>query len=441
MDFLDVNIIIHWLNNTIELLPRVCVAMIAAYVAMRITALRRALNGTHKRWQYRVITVFFFGLLAIIGTHSGLRVDIHQGGAIINWTTSGVSFSLQPSHAIIGFRDLMVLTAGLFGGPWGGFCAGLLAGADRFFMGGFAGTVSAIATVLQGLGAGLSRQFWPQWTTTAKGILIISLLGTLLQKLLLFTFVQPHADAIALVRETVIPVLLVNSLGCLLFMVVMKDLERDRLKIEAQRAELRALHAQVEPHFLNNTLNAIHTLIGINPNTAADYVVKLARFLDNTRKNAGANSITLGQELSQLRQYMAFQNLRFPDKFHFHDEIPVCLSDFRIPPRSLQTLVENALIHGMRGLKKTMAITLTGEDNGQAMRLSIIDNGCGIAPGRLQELCKSPVQSEQGSGNALHQMNQSLNLAFNGRAKLDIQSQLGKGTKVILTLPKRSEPW
>jgi LytS/YehU family sensor histidine kinase len=441
MDFLDINILIHWLNNTIELLPRVCVAMIAAYVAMRVTALRRALNGTHKRWQYRIITVFFFGLLAIIGTHSGLRVDIHQGGAIINWTTSGVSFSLQPSHAIIGFRDLMVLTAGLFGGPWVGLGAGLLAGADRFFMGGFAGTVSAIATVLQGLGAGLSRQFWPQWTTTAKGILIISVLGTLLQKLLLFTFVQPHADAIALVRETVIPVLLVNSLGCLLFMLVMKDLERDRLKIEAQRAELRALHAQVEPHFLNNTLNAIHTLISVDPSAASSYVVKLARFLDNTRLTASANSITLEQELSQLRQYLDFQNLRFPGKFSFHEEIPASLLGCRIPPRSLQTLAENALIHGLRGQMKTMQIHIEGEDFGKTLQLRVIDNGCGIAPERLQELGKQPVQSEQGNGSALLQMSQSLNLAFNGAAKLDIQSQLGAGTKVVLDLPKRSKSW
>lgn len=100
----------------------------------------------------------------------------------------------------------MVLTAGLFGGPWVGLGAGLLAGSERYFLGGFACTVSAIATGLQDLGAGLSRQFWPQWTTTAKGILVVSVLGTALQKLLLFNFVQPHGDAIALVRETIFPV-------------------------------------------------------------------------------------------------------------------------------------------------------------------------------------------------------------------------------------------
>jgi LytS/YehU family sensor histidine kinase len=262
-----------------------------------------------------------------------------------------------------------------------------------------------------------------------------------LQKLLLFNFVLPHADAIALVRETVIPVLLVNSLGCLLFLVVMNDLERDRLRIEAQQAELRALHAQVEPHFLNNTLNAIHTLIGMEPKTASEYVIKLARFLDNTRQTACNNSIALGQELAQLRHYLDFQNLRFPEKFLFHEEIPDNLLACRIPPRSLQTLAENALIHGLRGQTETLEIRIKGEDHGGKMMLSVIDNGCGISPERLKELGKQPVQSQQGSGSALYQLGQSLNLAYDGRANLVIQSRPEKGTEVMLTLPKRTKPW
>lgn len=96
MAFLDIEILFHWFNNTIELLQRVCVVTMAAYMSMRVTALRRALNGTQLRWQYGLIAVIFFGLLAIIGTHSGRIVDVHQGGSIINWTLD-ISFSLQQS--------------------------------------------------------------------------------------------------------------------------------------------------------------------------------------------------------------------------------------------------------------------------------------------------------------------------------------------------------
>lgn len=434
-------IVLHWLNNALELLQRVCVVMMAACVSMRVTLLRRALSSIQTCWQYQLGTAIFFGLLAIIGTHSGLIVDVHNDGAIIKWA-SKIASPLKQSHAIIGFRDLMALTAGLFGGPWVGLGAGLMAGAERYALGGYAGTVSAIATVLQGVGAGLSRHFWPQWTVTAQGILVVSVIGTCLQKLLLFSFIHPHSDAVALVSETFVPVLVVNTLGCLLFFVVMKDLGSDQLKIDAQQAQLCALQAQVEPHFLNNTLNAIQTLISIDPKTASEYVAKLARFMDNTRQSASANSIPLAEELTQLKYYLDFQNLRFPGKFRFYNDVPESLMTCHISPRSLQTLAENSLIHGRRGKEGVLDITIKAVDYGEMMQLSVLDNGYGISPERVEQLGKQQVKSEhEGGGTALYQLSQSLNLAFNGRAKLEIHSQLGTGTEVILKLPKRSKSW
>jgi two-component system sensor histidine kinase LytS len=115
---------------------------------------------------------------------------------------------------------------------------------------------------------------------------------------------------------------------------------------------------------------------------------------------------------------------------------------YHIAPRSLQTLAENALIHGRRGKTDILDITIKGMDYGEMMQLSVLDNGYGISPERVEQLGKQPVKSErEGGGTALHQLSQSLDLAFNGRAKLDIHSQLGAGTEVILKLPKRSKPW
>jgi LytS/YehU family sensor histidine kinase len=426
-------IFLHWLNNALELLQRVCVVMMAACVSMRVSFLRRALSNINTCWQYQLCTAVFFGILAIFGTHSGLIVDVRQGGAIIDWA-SGFVAPLRQSYAIIGFRDLLVLAAGLFGGPWVGLGAGLLAGGERYHLGGFAGTVSAMATILQGLGAGLSRQFYPKWTITVKGILVVSILGTCLQKLMLFSFIQPHSDAIALVRETVVPVLIVNSLGCLLFFMVMKELDSDRLKMEKQQAELRALHAQVEPHFLNNTFIAIQDLIDTTPETATEFV-------NSTRENASANAIPLATELKQLKCYLDFQNLRFPNKFRLIDEIPDNLLMYHIAPRSLQTLTENALLHGRRGKEGILDITLRGVDNGESLQLCVQDNGAGISPERLAQLGKQVVKSERGGGSALYQLTESLNLTFDGHATLTLHSELSAGTQVILQLPKRSKPW
>jgi LytS/YehU family sensor histidine kinase len=439
MDFLNEGYFVDLLNNALELLERVCVVLMVAFVSMRVTFLRRALSNVNACWQYQLCTAVFFGVLAVIGTHSGLIVDINQGGKIIEWV-SGFK-AIEDSYAIFGFRDLLIQAAGLFGGPWVGLGAGLLAGWERYDVGGFAGIGGGAATVLQGLSAGLARRFWPEWTVTIKGVLIVSILSTCLQQLVLLCLIESHANAVALVKNLFPLILPVNSLGCLLFFMVIKDLDSDRLKLQAQQSELRALHAQIEPHFLNNTLNAIQTLIRKDPNTAAEYVAKLARFMDSTRQTACANAIPLAEEVAQLKYYLDFQSLRFPGKLRLMVEIPDNLMGCYILPRSLQTLAENTLLHGRRGKEGLLEITLKAADHGDSLQLSVQDNGCGISPERLEQLGKQIVQSDRGGGSALYQMCESLNLAFDGRAALEIRSQLGINTVVLLTLPKRSKAW
>jgi two-component system, LytTR family, sensor histidine kinase LytS len=223
----------YWLDNTAQLLQRVCVVLMAAYITIRMEWLRYALRGDSSQWRNRLISSVFFGVFAIIGTHSGFLLDMHHVGKHIAWPTD-FSDALKHSQAVIGFRDLMVLAAGLTGGPWVGFVAGFLAGFERYLLGGFAGDASAFATLIQGLWAGLVFQHRPHWATGLIGASVIALTGTAMQKLILLVWVQPQADALTLVLETTLPVAFVNTLGVLLFLSVMQDLERDRLKNQAQ---------------------------------------------------------------------------------------------------------------------------------------------------------------------------------------------------------------
>lgn len=438
--FYPADMLFHWLDNTAQLSQRVCVVLIAAHVSIRIEWLRQALQGGARQWRNRLICSVFFGVFAIIGTHSGFLLDVHQVGKRIAWP-GDLADALKHSQAVIGFRDLMVLAAGLTGGPWIGFGAGLLAGWERYLLGGFAGAASAFATVLQGLWAGWAFCWRPQWAISMRGAGFIALTGTLLQKLILLVWVQPYSDAQTLVLETAIPVAVVNTLGVVLFLFVMQDLERDRLGSQAQRAELRALNAQIEPHFMNNTLNAIKALIRRDPEAASQYVVKLARFLDDTRRSVGANSIALQQELAQVERYLEFQHLRFPDAFQFQRNISPQLLNCQLPPRCLQTLTENALLHGMQGRIRPLKIDIIGVDHGQTFTLRVSDNGKGIPAQQLPELGKRPVESANGNGSALYHLRQSLKLAFPRQSTLNINSWEGHGTEVILTIPKRSTPW
>lgn len=430
----------HWLDNTAQLSQRVCVVLMAAYVSIRMEWLRQALRGDLYQWRNRLVSATFFAVFAIIGTHSGFLLDVHQVGKHIAWPAD-LSDALKHSQAVIGFRDLMVLAAGLTGGPWVGLGAGFLAGFERYLLGGFAGEASAFATVVQGLWAGLVFQRRPHWATSLIGASVITLLGTVMQKLILLVWVKPYADAVTLVLETSLPVAVVNTLGVLLFLFVMQDLERDRLKNQAQQAELRALNAQIEPHFMNNTLNAIKALIRRDPEVASQYVVKLARFLDDTRRNVGANSISLHQELAQVERYLDFQTLRFPDAFHFQRNVSPQLLNCQLPPRCLQTLTENALLHGMLGRPGPLKIDIIGVDHGDTFTVRVSDSGIGIPAQRLAELGKRPLESPNGNGSALYHLRQSLKLAFPRQSTMTINSWEGHGTEVILTLPKRTTPW
>ncbi|MCI0668527.1 MAG: histidine kinase [Methylococcaceae bacterium] len=437
MDSLDLPL--NWLNYTLLLVQRLCVVVTAAFASIRLEWLRRALRGADTEWRYRLVAIAVFGLLGIVGTHSGFIFDRRLGVRIDD--TLRIGDALKESEAIVGFRDSMVLAAGLIAGPWVGFGAGVVSGWERYTAGGFAAGASGSATVLIGIIAGLARRIRPNWGESPLGALLVALLGTILQRILVLAMVEPFDVAMNLAREISVPVTILNCLACVLFIAIVRDLDRERLEQLAHQAELRAWQARVEPHFLNNTLNAIKSLIRLDPDRARTYLVKLGEFFNETRGYAGENSVTLGQELTQLRRYLDFQTLRFVDALRFTEDVPVALHACRIPPRSLQTLVENALTHGFPAAAGIFELHIEAEERNRRLALTVRDNGSGITEERLEDLGTRPVFSKHGSGQGLYQLAQSLLLAFGSRASLRIESRPGAGTQVTLTLPTTREPW
>jgi len=440
MNPISIDLLLHWLDNTPVLLQRACVVIVITYVAIRLTWFRQALRGSAKHWRCRFITAVFLGGLAIIGTHLGIVVDASRNGILAEGVDK-LPGGLQQLQAILSFRDMTTISAGLIAGPWVGLGVGLIAGGERYLLGGFVGLSSGLATVVLGLGSGLARQYWSK-ALQPPGTVTVALIATAIQKAMVVFLSDPRSVAYATILETVIPETIVNCVGCLLFLSVIKDLERESLIAQAQQSELRALQAQIEPHFINNVLNGINALINDNnPTNASAFVIKLARFLDETRETAKANSITLKEELTRAEKYLELQRLRFPEAFSFHYQIPSdCLSCY-LPPHCLLTLIINAFLHGRRGQSECLAITINAKNSNNWIVIDIADNGSGIVEDQLKSLGKQPVISERGSGNGLYQLNESLKLAFNGVARMDIESQLDSGTKVTLTLPKREKSW
>ncbi len=204
---------------------------------------------------------------------------------------------------------------------------------------------------------------------------------------------------------------------------------------ELNDTQLRMLQAQLNPHFLYNTLDTMKWL-GV-----AHHVPQIAELASNLAiilraGISGDEIITLEQELELIDRYLAIQSIRFEDRFTCEIDIPEEFQSCLIPKMVLQPLVENAIIHGVAD-KNDGYIKLWAEARDGDLFLSVSDNGCGIPPGQLADLNRRPERepSSRGSHLGLFNVNSIIRLHFGEPYGLSIQSRPGEGCCATLRLP------
>lgn len=202
-----------------------------------------------------------------------------------------------------------------------------------------------------------------------------------------------------------------------------------------REAEIKALQAQINPHFLFNSLNTIVSLVRTKPDLARKLLIQLGYFF-RQNLNASLNQfVTLKQELDHTRAYLDIEQARFTERLGVHFEITRPMENLQLPPLTLQPLVENGIRHGLKGLEKTGEIHIhVSEYEGYAL-ISVKDNGVGIPPERVEELLRRPIQSQVGTGIALYNVNQRLVYYFGEEASLHIESKLNQGTCIWFKVP------
>src|SRR5918999_4970059 len=147
------NVLVLGLTWTLQLLQQVSMVVVAVLIALRMGWLRAAVYGVRRSAWHTLITVCLFTVLAVIGTHSGIVVNTDRG-AIGAWPAT-LPTRLADTEAVINFRDLFVIAAGLIGGPLCGSIVGVLAGLERYGLGGLSAAACAVSTVFTGVGGGL----------------------------------------------------------------------------------------------------------------------------------------------------------------------------------------------------------------------------------------------------------------------------------------------
>lgn len=217
-----------------------------------------------------------------------------------------------------------------------------------------------------------------------------------------------------------------------------RELE-ERIRL-LKRAQALALQAQINPHFLHNTLDAINwramRLTG-GKNEASEMISKLAAMLRYALEDSGT-LVTLGEELENVRTYLELQALRYKDRFRVAWEVEEGLSSLYVMKLTLQPIVENAIYHGLKPIEGKGVITLSAHAAGSKINLSVVDNGAGIDTKTLLELREDlndvlSIKEEKHIG--LLNVHQRIRLFFGDAYGVSIVSEVGRGTSVTVTLP------
>jgi Histidine kinase len=148
-----------------------------------------------------------------------------------------------------------------------------------------------------------------------------------------------------------------------------------RLELALREAELRALEAQINPHFLFNCLNSIRALVLENPPLAQDMLTRLANILRFNLHRDLMHTIPLADELEAVRDYLALEKVRFEERLRVEFAIGTGAAEARVPPMVLQTLVENALKHGIARLPEGGKLAIRAAMDGDTLRLEVENTG------------------------------------------------------------------
>ena len=226
-----------------------------------------------------------------------------------------------------------------------------------------------------------------------------------------------------------------------------KDIARliENVKKEQEQKkemEIRALQAQIMPHFLYNTLNSIKSLINTGRTREASEMLVAFISLLRISVDTTEECITLYEEISYLRHYILIMNVRYSQSIQLAVDVDERLLRYKLPKFILQPVVENSIIHGYEWGQKEVVpvIEVLVRQKKESIILTIADNGSGIPPEKLEEL-KRGIETEKKdrrfSRIGISNIAGRLRLLYGEEYGICVESEMGKGTRVTITIPKR----
>jgi len=205
-------------------------------------------------------------------------------------------------------------------------------------------------------------------------------------------------------------------------MIKDEKIKRTTMEKESVLANLRMLQAQIEPHFLFNTLSNILSLIDTRPDKGKSMLLDLTKYLRTSLSRTMPETTTLSQEISMMEAYLNIQKIRMDERLNYKIEVPDHIGQYSLPPMLLQPLVENAVKHGLEPKVDGGEITITATEKNNLLTVEVADTGLGFS-------------DFDKSGVGIANVRERLALLFGERGRLTMEENKPHGVRAIMEVP------
>jgi len=355
-----------------------------------------------------------------------------RGTALLVFFLLGFVEEVTFSHAgWINERIVSVCAAGLLAGPWVGLAVSVFVTWLAVVHDGLPLGSIAISMTCGALAGGCLYRWRPKVAQQPiTGFCLTWGISILRSGLLFWLASQSHAAPPRLAEISISPVL--QGLGTALILAIVEQVrDRDEQTRAAASAEVRALQARMNPHFLFNALNALAALSTVAPLQVPRATGQLRQFLRASFDQQERLLIPLEEELAVVRAYLDIESLRFRERLKVEQIIDPSLLNALIPPFSFQPLVENAVQHGLHSSPGAGLLRFVIQPTGPWLEMIVKDDGQGVASTEVEQL----FFAERPRAHALALLRRRLQGLFGRSFQLEVRSEIGEGTTVTMRIP------
>ena len=356
-----------------------------------------------------------------------------RGTALLVFLVLGLVEEAGISHSgWLNERIVAVCAAGLLAGPWVGLAVSVFVTWLAVRFDGLPLASIGISMLCGGLAGGCLNQWRPKLAQHPLTGFGLTLAVSFLRSSLIFFFV-PNARALHIFGQTGMAAVL-QGLGTALILAIVAHVRaHDEQTRAAVSAEVRALQARMNPHFLFNALNALAALATFAPREIPRATGRLRQFLRASFDQHERALVPLEEELAVVRAYLDIESLRLGNRLKVEEAIDAGLSEVLTPPFSLQPLVENAVQHGLQSSATAGQLRLAVRLTGEWLEMSVSDDGQGVPSKEVEQV----FFAERSRVHALSLLRRRLQTLFGRSYRLEVCSEVGQGTTVTVCIPLR----